>query len=256
MCCEGRRRHACPGVPLSQGLRGSPCACWGDLPVAGILYLLGRRGAAPARARPVRRTHLHGLVRVLAVVRRPARLRRRHLSLAYAEPERCVSAFGGGISPHQACSCSRTWPRTFVSPAGSRRWWRRGWVVHRVPCGLSLPASPQVRVRYGGGRRRWRSGARPELEVHADIVGEGRVAAAHHDGREEQLALVDQPGLDCLGREVGTADGEVAFRRAFSWRTASGSKSRSIRVLALNRLRASWSTRSCRRPARSRAKSA
>jgi hypothetical protein len=31
----------------------------------------------------------------------------------------------------------------------------------------------------------------PELELQADIVGEGRLAASHHDGREEQVTLVD-----------------------------------------------------------------
>ena len=34
-----------------------------------------------------------------------------------------------------------------------------------------------------------------------------------HDGRDEQVVLVDQPGLDRLGGEVGTADGDVASRR-------------------------------------------
>ena len=32
-------------------------------------------------------------------------------------------------------------------------------------------------------------------------------------GREEQVALVDQPGLERLGGEVGTAHADVAFRR-------------------------------------------
>ena len=46
-----------------------------------------------------------------------------------------------------------------------------------------------------------------QLERQADVVGKGPLAAAHHDGRDEQVALVDQPGLERLGGEVGTADG-------------------------------------------------
>jgi hypothetical protein len=42
-----------------------------------------------------------------------------------------------------------------------------------------------------------------QFELQADIVGEERVAASHHDGRDEQVDLVDQPGLDRLGGEVG-----------------------------------------------------
>jgi hypothetical protein len=45
--------------------------------------------------------------------------------------------------------------------------------------------------------------------------------------------LVDESGLDRLGGEVGTADGDVASAVAFSARTASASNSGSIRVLAL-----------------------
>jgi hypothetical protein len=73
-----------------------------------------------------------------------------------------------------------------------------------------------------------------QLELHADAVREGPLAAPHDDRREEQVAFVDQPGPERLGGELGTAHGEVAGRRAFSRRTASGSKARSIRVLALD----------------------
>ncbi len=31
-----------------------------------------------------------------------------------------------------------------------------------------------------------------QLELQADVVGEGLLAAADHDGHEEQVALVDQ----------------------------------------------------------------
>jgi hypothetical protein len=52
-------------------------------------------------------------------------------------------------------------------------------------------------------------------------------------GRDDQVVVVDQSGPECVCREVGPSYGEVNFRTAFSCRTASGSKSRSIRVLAL-----------------------
>jgi hypothetical protein len=47
------------------------------------------------------------------------------------------------------------------------------------------------------------------------------------------VALVDQPGPERLGGEAGAADAEIGRGRLLSWRTASGSKSRSIRVRAL-----------------------
>src|SRR5215203_1640188 len=48
-----------------------------------------------------------------------------------------------------------------------------------------------------------------QFELQADIVGEGLFAASHHYRREEQVALVDQPGLDRLGGEVRTAHADV-----------------------------------------------
>jgi len=44
-----------------------------------------------------------------------------------------------------------------------------------------------------------------QFELQANVVGQGPLAASDQDGREEQMALVDQPGLDRLGSEVGTA---------------------------------------------------
>jgi hypothetical protein len=48
-----------------------------------------------------------------------------------------------------------------------------------------------------------------QLELHADIVGEGRCAASHHHGHDEQVELIDQANFDRLGGEVGTANGDV-----------------------------------------------
>src|SRR5664279_3075859 len=52
-----------------------------------------------------------------------------------------------------------------------------------------------------------------QFELPDDIVGKGRITAAHNNGREEQVALVDQPGPDRLSGEVGTAHGDVTSRR-------------------------------------------
>src|SRR6266540_6727923 len=54
-----------------------------------------------------------------------------------------------------------------------------------------------------------------QLELQARTPGEELFAASHHDGREEQVALVDQPRLDRLGGEVGTAHGDVTSRSGF-----------------------------------------
>src|SRR5262245_61170565 len=52
-----------------------------------------------------------------------------------------------------------------------------------------------------------------ELEVDAGAVREGALAASDDHGHLEQVVLVDQPGPDRLGGELGPSDGEVAFRR-------------------------------------------
>ena len=50
-------------------------------------------------------------------------------------------------------------------------------------------------------------------QVQADLVGQGPGAAAHHGRHDEQLVFVYQSGRDRLGRELRTADGEVAAGR-------------------------------------------
>src|SRR5207248_3765196 len=54
-----------------------------------------------------------------------------------------------------------------------------------------------------------------QLELLMEIAGKRPFAASHHDGRQEQVALVDQPGLDRLGGEVRTAHADVTSRRRF-----------------------------------------
>ena len=54
-----------------------------------------------------------------------------------------------------------------------------------------------------------------QLELQADICGKSRLAAAHQDRRDEQMELVDQPRLDRVGGEPGTAHGEVTVCRRF-----------------------------------------
>jgi len=48
-----------------------------------------------------------------------------------------------------------------------------------------------------------------QFELQVDIVGEGLFATSHHDGRNEQMAFVDQPGLDRLGRKIGTPQSKL-----------------------------------------------
>ena len=49
-----------------------------------------------------------------------------------------------------------------------------------------------------------------QLELGADAVGQGALAAADEDRDEEQLALVDQARGDRLAGELGAADRDVA----------------------------------------------
>ena len=63
--------------------------------------------------------------------------------------------------------------------------------------------------------------------------GRDCLAGSHDDRHDEQLVVVDQPGPDRLGCKIRTADGDIAIDCAFSCRIASGSKARSIRVLAV-----------------------
>jgi 2-polyprenyl-6-methoxyphenol hydroxylase-like FAD-dependent oxidoreductase len=48
-----------------------------------------------------------------------------------------------------------------------------------------------------------------QFEPQADTVGDGLSAASHHDGREEQLALVHEASLERVASEFGTAHREV-----------------------------------------------
>jgi hypothetical protein len=72
-----------------------------------------------------------------------------------------------------------------------------------------------------------------KLELRADGVWQGALAASQHDRAQEQMALVDQPRADCVASELGTPNCDVGPRDCLSRRTASRSNSRSIRVLAL-----------------------
>ncbi len=71
-----------------------------------------------------------------------------------------------------------------------------------------------------------------QVELDADVIGERAFSSSDDHGREEQVELIDQAGSDRLSRKVGAAHREVTVRGRFSCRTASTSKSRSMRVLA------------------------
>ena len=72
-----------------------------------------------------------------------------------------------------------------------------------------------------------------EFELQADVVGECLRTATHHDGRDDQVALVRQSGAERLAGEVRAAHGEVPAE-ALIRRISSTSKVRSSRVLALD----------------------
>src|SRR6185437_12928730 len=51
-----------------------------------------------------------------------------------------------------------------------------------------------------------------QFELQPDLVGEGWLSSSDDHGGEEEVELVDQPGLDRLGGEVGTPDADVTVR--------------------------------------------
>ena len=51
-----------------------------------------------------------------------------------------------------------------------------------------------------------------QFELEADLVGESLDPSSHHDGRDDQMDLVDHPGLERLGGEIGPTHAEVASR--------------------------------------------
>ena len=51
-----------------------------------------------------------------------------------------------------------------------------------------------------------------ELEFCSDVVRQGMLAAAHHDGAQEQVALVDKPRSDCLAGKLGASICDVCSR--------------------------------------------
>jgi hypothetical protein len=72
-----------------------------------------------------------------------------------------------------------------------------------------------------------------QIEPQQNVVRLGLLAASHQDGRDNQVVFVHQPGLNRMGGEAGSSHCDARSASIFVCRTASGSKSRSIRVLAL-----------------------
>src|SRR5580704_15868861 len=54
-----------------------------------------------------------------------------------------------------------------------------------------------------------------QLKVDPDASGQRALAAAHHHGRDEQVALVHQPGLDRLAGQPGAAHADIPARARF-----------------------------------------
>ncbi len=62
----------------------------------------------------------------------------------------------------------------------------------------------------GDGPRRWRTGGWPAVRGRRGPCREGPCPTPHHDGRDDQVVLVDQSGLDRLGGQAGAAHAYVA----------------------------------------------
>jgi hypothetical protein len=73
-----------------------------------------------------------------------------------------------------------------------------------------------------------------QLELRADVVRQGAFAATNHDRACEDMALVNSPAPIAWPASSPPATAMSAVEDSFSCRTASGSNSRSIRVLALD----------------------
>src|SRR5438093_10963883 len=52
-----------------------------------------------------------------------------------------------------------------------------------------------------------------QLEVGAGVAGQRGLASADEDGTDEQMALIDQPGLESVRREVRPPHGEMTGGR-------------------------------------------
>src|SRR5205814_1815446 len=72
-----------------------------------------------------------------------------------------------------------------------------------------------------------------QVELEENVVREGPRAASYQDGREEQMALVDQGRPKACAASSGPPTVMSRSAPAFIWRTTAGSNSRSILVLAL-----------------------
>jgi hypothetical protein len=79
--------------------------------------------------------------------------------------------------------------------------------------GLAVPSSPGAvaEVNHAVAETAFVQ----QFELQADIVGEELFATSHYDGRDKQVPLVDQPGLDRLGGEIGAANHKVMPCRRF-----------------------------------------
>lgn len=75
-----------------------------------------------------------------------------------------------------------------------------------------------------------------QLEIQSDGVRERPQAPSDSNGTKEQVALVDQPRIECVCGKGGAADRDVTRSLVLQVDIASGSNSRSIRVRALEGL--------------------
>ena len=73
-----------------------------------------------------------------------------------------------------------------------------------------------------------------QFELRAEVIGKSLLAASHHDGRKQQVELVQQPGLHRLPGELGAAHGDVSPSRRLQPPDRFGVEVSLDRVLAVD----------------------
>jgi hypothetical protein len=120
-----------------------------------------------------------------------------------------------------------------------------------IPASLCCATSRWRRRDSEGRPCRRRSGVPGAARAPGDTVREGVFAASHQDGRETRWHSSTSPALNASAARAAPPTMRSLLAASFSWRIASGSNSRSIRVLAVDTASSVLETRSSRPTARS-----
>jgi hypothetical protein len=103
--------------------------------------------------------------------------------------------------------------------------------VRSAEAGPSAPLGGGRRCRHPGGMG---GGATlvQQAQVRAQLVGEHRRTPAHDDRADEELDLVDEPGPEGIGGDVGAADREVGVGLPYRWARTKASTAPPAPVVA------------------------